>query len=305
MTRLAVVINPIAGGGKAKKIWQAMSPGLTALFDQIDSRISNNMDDLIHLTRQLLEDKPDYFLVIGGDGTLNNAMNGMIQNDELISPKTVIAFYNAGSGGDYARQFHKQEMMEFFQHLKHKQSIESNVGKLVFADGSVRYFINIASCGLSGYIAQLTQHSRWLKKLGGTANYFLHSVIGLLRYKSTKVRIQLDEHQVIESHLLLMAVCNGQFFGGRMHVAPMAKVNDDLLDVVIFQNFTKWSAITKLMKIYSGRHILDKNIHYIQAKKISVEPLKNETIAVETDGECVGNLPATFELLPYSIKLVV
>lgn len=305
MTSLAVVINPIAGGGKAKKVWQRMSPGLNALFDQVESRMSNNMDDVINLTRNLIEEKPDYLLVIGGDGTLNNAINGLIRHDKLLSPDTALAFYNAGSGGDYVRQFPKQEMIEFFQHLKQRQFIESNVGKLIFADGSVRYFINIASCGLSGYIAHLTQHSRWLKKLGGTANYFFHALIGLLRYKNTQVRIHIDDHQAIESELLLMAVCNGQYFGGRMHVAPMAKVDDNLLDVVIFENFSKWSAITKLIKIYSGRHILDNNVHYIQGKKISIESMIDERISVEADGECVGNLPLVFELLPQSIQIIV
>ncbi len=305
MSRIAVVINPVAGGGKAKKTWQVMNPGLHALFDHVDCRMSNNMDDVTLLTRTLLEEKPDYLLVIGGDGTLNNAINGAIDEDKLRSPETLIAYYNAGSGGDYIRQFPKQQMMEFFQRLKQGQTIQTNVGKLVFPDDSVRYFINIASCGMSGYIAKLTQHSKWLKKFGGTINYFLHAFIGLFKYKNTRVRIYIDDHKPQDSNLLLMAVCNGQYFGGRMHVAPMAEINDGLLDVIIFQDFTKFSAILSLPKIYSGKHILDRHIHYIQAKKIRIEVLDSAKVAVEADGECVGHLPVSFELLKQSLSLIV
>lgn len=305
MSKIAVVINPIAGGGRGKKIWHVLEPGLNAVFDNVVYGLSNRVDDLASITQGLLEDKPDYLLVIGGDGTLNHVLNGFMEKDRLRSPKTKIAYFNAGCGGDFARLFSQQKITEFLDRLMHNQCIQTNVGKITLANKSKRYFINIASCGLSGYVVASTANSRWMKKLGGTINYFVHSLTGLITYRKSQVSIQIDENPVFECSMLMMAVCNGQYFGGGMHVAPMAKIDDGLLDVVIFKDFTKLDAVFKLHKIYSGAHLLDKNVHYVQAKKIQIEPLKKRIVEIEADGERVGQLPASFELLEEKLAIIV
>lgn len=303
--RIAVVVNPISGRGQGEKIWRSMSAGLHALFDEVDYRMSNQVHDAKLLTQTLLEKKPNYLLVIGGDGTLSGAINGMIWADKLRAPKTLLAYFNAGSGGDYARQFSRQRVTEFLDRLQHHQSIQTNIGKIVFSDQSTHYFINEASCGFSAYVAELTQKSTWLKRLGGRTNYFLQSLMGLMKYNKSKVRIHIDNYFSSEFNLLLMAVCNGRYFGGHMDVAPMAKVDDGLLDVVIFHDFNKFSSIFKLRKIYSGKHLLESNVHYLQAKKVSIEAVDTRMLSVEADGELAGQLPASFELLADSIRLIL
>lgn len=305
MNHIAVVINPIAGGGRGKKVWKVLKPGLNAVFEKITYRMSNRVDDLASLTQGLLAETPDFLLIIGGDGTLNHALNGMITENKLINPQTKIAFFNAGCGGDFIRQFPQQKITEFLDRLSHNQCINSNIGKVTFSDQSIHYFINIASCGLSGHVVRATAKSKWLKKLGGTINYLMHSLSGLVIYNRASVRIQLDDSPPLECSMLMIALANGQYFGGRMHVAPMAKVDDGLLDVVLFRDFTKLDALYKLRKIYSGSHLLDKNVHYIQAKKIIIEPLEHKNIEVEADGESIGQLPATFELLKDTISIIV
>lgn len=304
MSKIAVVINPIAGGGRGKKIWRVIHPGLKAIFDNVVYGMSNRVDDLASITQGLVENKPDFLLIIGGDGTLNHALNGLIEGDRFRSPKTKIAYFNAGCGGDFARQFPQQNITEFLDRLTHNQSIQSNIGKITHGK-STRYFINIASCGLSGHVVLTTAKSRWMKKLGGSINYLVHSLTGLISYKKSSVRIQIDDNPPFECSLLMMAVCNGQFFGGRMHVAPLAKIDDGLLDVVLFRDFTLLDAVFKFHKIYSASHLLDKNVHYVQAKKVSIESLKKGVIELEADGEHVGRLPATFELLSEPLSLIV
>ncbi|KTD57297.1 diacylglycerol/lipid kinase family protein [Legionella shakespearei] len=305
MSHIAVVINPIAGGGRGKKVWKVLKPGLNAVFEKITFRMSNRVDDLASITQSLLAEHPDVLLIIGGDGTLNHALNGMISDDKLINPQTKIAFFNAGCGGDFIRQFPEQKITEFLDRLSHNQTISSNIGKVTLADQSPYYFINIASCGLSGYVVRATAKSQWLKKLGGTINYLVHSLTGLIAYNRGEVRIQLDDNPPFDCSMLMMAVANGQYFGGRMHVAPMAKVDDGLLDVVLFRDFSKLDALYKLRKIYSGSHLLDKNVHYVQARKITIEPLESKPIEIEADGESIGQLPASFEVLDGSISIIV
>nr|WP_238144495.1 acylglycerol kinase family protein [Legionella pneumophila] len=92
MSKIAVVINPIAGGGRGKKVWKVLKPGLHALFEQTVYRISNRVNDLEAITAGLLAENPDSLLIIGGDGTLNHVLNGLIEKDKLKNPQTKIAF---------------------------------------------------------------------------------------------------------------------------------------------------------------------------------------------------------------------
>ncbi|WP_367606348.1 diacylglycerol kinase family protein [Legionella sp. W05-934-2] len=305
MRSISVIINPAAGGGRGQKVWQVLHPGLKALSDKITYRMTNYTDDLVKLVRGLLADEPDYFIVIGGDGTLSHAVNGFIDNDRFLSKRTQFAYFNAGCGGDFARQFGSQHVTEFLNHLTHNQGVACNIGKISYANNKTRYFINIASCGLSAQVIKYSSATSWLKKLGGGVNYFIHSLQGILTYQSTPVTIQFDEHPPFEGDMLLMAVCNGQYFGGNMHVAPMANLNDGLLDVVIFHDFTKLQALWKLRKIYSGRHLLEKKVKFVQAKTVSIEGQLEQPLFIEADGELVGQLPATFSLLPQTLSVVV
>lgn len=305
MIQIAVVINPIAGDGAGKKAWRVLKPGLHALSDNIVFRMSNRVDDLPSITRDLLAGNPDYLLVIGGDGTLSNVLNGLMDHDKLIRPQTRLAFFNVGSGGDFARQFPKQNITEFLDRLSHNQFVTTNIGKITFINQPVRYFINIASCGISGYVVRATSKSKWLRKLGGAFNYLVHSIIAILAYNKSAVRIQIDDALPFECSMLLMAVCNGQYFGGSMHVAPMAKFDDGLFDVMLFQDFSKLDALFKIRKIYSGSHMQEPNVHYIQAKKVRIESLEKRSIRMEADGESVGILPATFEMLDDMVKIIV
>ncbi|MCC5792322.1 MAG: diacylglycerol kinase family lipid kinase [Legionellaceae bacterium] len=303
--RIAVVINPMSGGGWGSKAWDVLRPGLQALFEVIDGRLSNRVEDLAKITEILLHTAPDYLLVIGGDGTLSQAINGFFHQDKPRSPNTRLAYFNSGSGGDFARLFPAQRVTEFLDRLIHDEYQWTNIGKICYADEKVHYFINIASCGLSAYVAEQMPDSRWLKKLGGTVNYFMQGVLGLFRYRPIPVCIYLDEQEPFYAKLLLIAICNGQYFGGKMHVAPMAEIDDDVLDVVMCLNFSRFEALRKFHKLYSGRHLREKKVHYRQVKKIRISSPEQAVLPFEADGEMVGTLPADFSLLADKLPLIV
>ncbi|QRN03169.1 YegS/Rv2252/BmrU family lipid kinase [Legionella sp. MW5194] len=303
MKHIAVIINPIAGNGAGKKIWQALEPGLKALFEKITHRMSNVSDDISGLTRDLLSERPDYLVIIGGDGTLSQAINGIIVADQLPYPELKTAYFNCGCGGDFGRQFPSQHITEFLERLVHNQTISTNVGKITFSD-KISYFINIASCGVSADVVVSASKTPWLKRVGGGMYYFIHGFKTLLSLKPLDVRIAYDNHPAEEAKMSMIALCNGQFFGGRMHVAPMARLDDDLLDVVMFLDATPLRALLKFRKIYSGRHLRESKVHYRQAKTVLIETL-GKPVPVEADGEMLGYLPARFELIPMQLQLII
>ena len=303
--RIAVVLNPVAGGGKGSKVWMILRPGLEALFQSIECRMSNRTEDVRVATRTLLEAKPDVLLVIGGDGTLNQAVNGFMHKDRPLQKNAQLAYFNAGCGGDFARLFPPQAITDFLSRMANKVTQKSNIGKIAWDNGHYHYFINIASCGLSAYISQRTAQSRWLKKLGGRLNYLGQSVLGLLHYRAKKVRISIDNETAFDTPMLLLAACNGQYFGGKMHVAPSADCADGLLDIVLFSNMGRFEALWKFPKIYWGKHIQDMKVYFRQAKHIRIEPLEEDCVDVEADGEYLMPLPAEIFLLEKPLEVIV
>lgn len=305
MSRIAVLVNPGSGYGLSKRVWYELKPELELLFDTLEVKISTEVHDLVPMTRQLLSQDPDVFLVIGGDGTLSQALNGIIELDHLVNPRTEIAFFNAGTCGDFIKMFSQQSMNDFLDRLTRRQSVKINIGTVRFQAKKVHYFINAATCGMSGSIVISLERHSWLKKCFGSLSYLLYTLFNIFTYSNADVRITVEDNPSYECKLLMMAVCNGQFFGGHMHVAPKAKIDDDLLDVLFFRNFTKLKALFQLHTIYTARHVLNKNIQYIQAKKVAVESINNKVIQVEADGESIGQLPATFELLADKLSVIV
>jgi YegS/Rv2252/BmrU family lipid kinase len=303
MNRIEVIINPTSGAGRGQKVWQVLKPGLQAIFDKVNYRLSTSKESLLDIATEIVMTRPDYLLAIGGDGSLSQTVNGVIKDDVLISPETQLALFNAGCGGDFMRQFQRQHVTDFLYRLKHKKVKKIDVGKISMT-GKHHYFINVASCGLSGVVARTSAKSQWLKRFG-SINYFIHAFMGLLRYASTDVTIQHDGHTPKKISMLLACICNGQYFGGKMNIAPQAKLDDGLLDVITFEDFSRIKAMFKLHKLYTGAHLKESNIHLVQAKSVKLSSRQQQKIFIEADGECVGCLPASFHLLTWQLPIVV
>lgn len=307
MKQMAVIVNPIAGGGRGQQIWAMLQPGLATLCDHLSYRLSDQGEDIGLLIQELMQTSPECFVIIGGDGTLSHAINAIFCNYPSKMPplSMQIAFYNAGCGGDFARQFPHQTMISFIDNIVHNRSITCDVGKITFGSGDTRYFMNIASCGFSALVAATSSRHQWLKKCSGKLHYFLHSIKTFLRYQPMSVSVTWgDQEQPLLGHILLIACCNGRFFGSNMQVAPMAKLHDGLLDMIIFHHLSRLKALIKLRKIYSGQHLFEKNVQYVQAARICIAPVEEEVL-IEADGEVVGRLPASFEILPQVLQLIV
>lgn len=305
MQYIAVLINPVAGNGHATRAWAELKPALAAIADSVVHRYSNCPEDLVVITKELLATNPDVLLIIGGDGTLHHALNGLIKDDKINHGSTKIAYFSAGSGDDFIRSFPPQTVPEFIDRLTKSQFIQSNVGKITMPGRPPRYFINIASCGISGAIVSSIEKNKWSKCIGGTLNYLVHSLLGILRYKKSNVMIQIDNQPGFRCNMLMTAISNGAWFGGSMHVAPMADLTDGLFEVIVFREFSKWDALVKMQKIYSGKHLLEKKVFHVQAKKINIQPENNPNILLEADGECISPLPASFELLSDNLFIIV
>lgn len=165
-----------------------------------------------------------------------------------------------------------------------------------------RYFINVADVGVGGTVVDIV--NKTTKFLGGTLSFFLAGFRAtLLEYKNVPLRIELDG-KLISEHTphYFVAIANGSYFGGRMHIAPNAKLNDGLFDVVLVGDLTLAEKIYFATKLYRGKAGQLDKISLFRGIRLNVT--SSDDVFIEADGELVGKTDALFEIVPSAIKLV-
>ncbi|HEY4941927.1 MAG TPA: diacylglycerol kinase family protein [Rhizomicrobium sp.] len=306
-----VVVNPRSGNGRTGRDWSAIDQRLSAVYPHMEVAFTRAQGEATELVRQALGEGHQEIVAIGGDGTINEAVNGMFSADGPLNPDAVFAFVTSGTGGDFRKTFGIEAGHEAaIARLKTASVRTCDVGRVscltAHGEPTMRYFINIASFGLSGVIVDSVNRARIAKLFGGAFAFAFHSALAMLRYKNTPLRIMVDGADDEIATISTVAIANGQFFGGGMRVAPGAWTNDGLFDVVVMGGAPKGQALADMKLIYSGEHINKPYVRVLHGQRVVVAPVaetRGRAVYIETDGESAGRLPATFEILPAALNL--
>jgi len=306
-----VVVNPRSGGGRTKREWTNIERALAGAFPQMDIAFTRNRGEATALVRAALNEGHSEIIAVGGDGTINEAINGMFDETGPLSADAVFGFVTSGTGGDFRKTFSIEQGYEAgVARLKDATPHRVDIGRLscITKTGEpvVRYFINIASFGMSGMIVDSVNRARIAKLFGGSFAFAFHSLMGMLRYRDRAVRIRIDGTFDEITSISTVAVANGQYFGGGMKVAPNAKPNDGAFDVIIMGGGPKSKAAADLKLIYTGEHLNNPAVRAQRGQKIVAVPVaetRGRPVLIEVDGENAGRLPATFEILPKALYL--
>ncbi|HEV2562845.1 MAG TPA: diacylglycerol kinase family protein [Rhizomicrobium sp.] len=306
-----VVVNPRSAGGRTAREWPEISRLLGAAYPQMSVAFSARRGDTTTLVRNALSEGHSEVVAVGGDGTINEAMNGFFDADGAIAPDAAFGFVTSGTGGDFRKSFGiAPGYAAAIARLKDASPRAVDVGRVsclsMRGEPSVRYFINIASFGLSGVIVDSVNRAHIAKLFGGQFAFAFHSAVGLLTYRDRAVRIRVDADYDEIATISTVAVANGQYFGGGMRVAPNAKPDDGVFDVIIMGGAPKRQAIADMKLIYTGEHLKNPGVRAMRGRKVTAAPVaetKGRHVLIEVDGENCGQLPATFEILPRALNL--
>jgi diacylglycerol kinase (ATP) len=306
-----VVVNPRSGNGRTGRDWKEIERALGAVYPHMSVVFTGGRGHAAALVREALSEGHQEIVAVGGDGTINEAVNGLFGEQGAIAPDAVFAFVTSGTGGDFRKSFGIEPGTEAAIARLRKSSVRRcDVGRVscLSARGApvVRYFINIASFGLSGVIVDSVNRARIAKLFGGSFAFAFHSTLGMLRYKNAPVRLLIDGKDDEIAAISTVAVANGQFFGGGMRVAPDARVDDGLFDVVVMGGAPKGQSLADMKLIYTGAHIGKPHVRVVRGQRVVAAPVaetRGRAVLVETDGESAGRLPATFEILPRALNL--
>lgn len=305
--RVRAIVNPNSSHGRTGKAWPRLEAALSARLGKVEVAMSTGPLDATARTREALGDGVDLVVAVGGDGTVNEVVNGFFApptgpENVALRPQTALALLMSGTGGDFRKTFKiGTDVAEQVGRIADGQTRAIDVGRVDYTadDGSpgARYFINISSFGLGGVVVRAVNRAWLTKRISGRFAFFWASTVALLKYKDPRVRMTVDDGEPIEFAVNTGAVCNGQYFGGGMHVAPMARPDDGMFEVVVMHDLSKLDLLKDPNAIYRGEHLKHPNTMALRGRKVVAVPLGSEVL-IDADGEAPGRLPATFTLIP-------
>jgi len=300
------VVNPSSANGKTKYKWPALSQAISRAGINLEYSYTSFPGEGTILTRKAIGQGYTKIIAVGGDGTVNEVINGLIAEDKLIREDTELAVLGHGTGSDFIRMLKPQKGIDsLIQSLQGDSFQIVDLGKVVYQntckEREVRYFINASNLGIGAEVVnRVNQRS---KRWGSKLTYFSGTLSTILNYKNVAVTFQLDDGKELAGSFTALMICNGQYIGGGMQIAPQAQLNDGMLDVIVVKDTTKFVLFSKLPLIYHGRHIGLPEIETFRCR--SLRMMTPENTILETDGEIIGYAPSEFSILPGFLKLRV
>jgi diacylglycerol kinase (ATP) len=306
-----VVVNPRSGGGRTGREWPAIERSLRDAFPLMTVAATERRGDATELVRAALREGHHEIIAVGGDGTINEAVNGFFDAEGSIAPDAVFGFVTSGTGGDFRKSFGIEPgWAAAIARLKDASAKPIDIGRLSClshkGEPVVRHFANIGSFGMSGVIVDKVNRARIAKLFGGSFAFAFHSLTGMLSYRDRIVRIRVDGDFDEIASISTVAVANGQYFGGGMRVAPNARTDDGLFDVIVMGGQPKSRAMADMKLIYTGEHLKNPAVRALRGRKVVAVPVaetRGLPVLIEVDGESAGRLPATFEILPRALNV--
>jgi YegS/Rv2252/BmrU family lipid kinase len=241
----------------------------------------------------------DRIISVGGDGTLNGVVNGFFDEEKLIRQDAAVGLLEIGTGADFVKTLgFPSDAEEAVGRLVHAQPQTIDVGQARFkslqGEPVVRYFVNILDFGIGGAVVERV--NRASKRFGGKISFLWAILSALVRYRNKRISYRLDEGEWKTGVLNNFIVANGRYFGSGLLPAPEAKLDDGLLDIVLFGDLGLWDAITNLPRLRAGTHISNPHVHMTRARRVDAE--SDEVVFIDMDGDLVGRLPISISLLP-------
>ncbi|MFC1895588.1 diacylglycerol/lipid kinase family protein [Thermodesulfobacteriota bacterium] len=301
------IVNPHSANGLAGKRWLHIEALASSMGLRFAVRHTERVGHATHLTREAVEAGVFKIACVGGDGTFNEVVNGLISRDRLVNPQCCVGVVPFGTGCDFVRSMVlPRQAEEALKVVAGERTRLLDVGRLDFTDHqgneSTRYFVNITSFGLGGEVdARVNRTSR---RLGGFISFLYASLVSILLYSKKRIRLVVDDGQFDREVVVWnVVVANGQFHGGGMWIAPSARLDDGLFDITILGDFNLFEIFRHFPKLYSGRVTTLEKVTTLQGRR--VQAFSRERVLLDVDGEQPGELPARMQLVPRALPVLV
>lgn len=303
--RMAVVVNPASANGTTAGVWPQLATGLREAGFEFQAYLTSGPGDATALCRRALENGATTIVSVGGDGTINEVVNGFFLEDRALNPEARLGVISRGTGCDFIRTMGiPKPGDEAIRRLAQGRTRVLDVGRARHIDNAgnpaVRYFLNIAELGMGAETVRRVNNTS--KAMGGFLSFLYGVLVTIATYRNRPVTISVDGGPSEEHTINDIVIANGRFFGGGMEIAPQALPDDGLFDVVILGDLARLELFLNLPRVYRGTHLSHPKISFRRARTVTVRSL--EPVLLEVDGEQPGRAEAEITVLPGAIRVI-
>lgn len=299
-----VIVNPAADSDKGLKHWQEIEALLYKMEVPFVSQLTDKKGHAIEITREAIKEGYRKIFAVGGDGTINEVVNGILTQDICPSTDVLVTLASMGTGNDWIKTMGiPDKFLEATRLLKEGTKIQTiDAGLVKYHEGTAqkqRYFVNVAGMAYDAYVTKDANENALFK---GKLQYIISVLKGLTSYKSTHVTATIDG-KVYEDTMFCLNVGICRFAGGGMMIVPQAVPDDGQFHVTLIKDLSKLQVVFNIVHLFKGTFIQHPKVEHFPAKAIHVE--SDKPIYVEVEGEVLGHTPFDYEILPGAIKVLV
>ncbi len=302
------ILNPRAGGGRTARRWPAFARAIEARLGALRTLETERPGHATELARQALADGAALVVAVGGDGTVNEVVNGFFFDNLPVREDSRLGYVPMGTGGDFQRTVQLPAAPAAAADClagPHAWAIDVGKIRLVGHDGAPleRYFVNLASFGMGGDVS-IRAKNCWATKVSGKLAFLWATFAVFFEYGGKTVRLRLDDSAEERTFTITnVAVGNGRYHGGGMHPCPRAVLDDGLLEVTTIDKLSWFELIRDLRILYSDDVYVHPKARHHRTRRVVAE--SDEVTRIEVDGEALGRLPLEATVLPRALRLAV
>ncbi|MCL2738444.1 MAG: diacylglycerol kinase family lipid kinase [Bacteroidales bacterium] len=301
-----VIVNPKAGRGRGLTDWPVISNQMNKAGIVFTCVFTEHKYHAVELTVKALRDGYRRLVVVGGDGTVHEVVNGIFHQKEIAPWEVTLSVIPTGTGNDWVRMFGiPHTYNEAVQAMVEYRTVLQDVGRVSFVEtriSHIRYMANVAGLGFDAMVNRKYNRLRDEGRKGKWL-YLTSALRVLLGYRATRFRVEVDGRLFFDGKIFSATVGIGKYNGGGMIQMPYAEVNDGLLDMTLIRKASKIWMIRNFKHLFDGQIYQYPKVLHAQGRMIRIETWPPSPI--EIDGEALGYAPFTFEILPQSLLVVV
>jgi YegS/Rv2252/BmrU family lipid kinase len=298
------IVNMAAGGGKTKKDW----PHIAHLLEEEGIRYEPFFTDRrLHasiIARKKIREGYSKIIVVGGDGTMNEVINGVFSQKRVHTTEVMLGMISVGTGNDWARTFNiPTDYKGAVRTIKQQKTFIQDAGLVSYLKNGKewkRYFINIAGMGFGARVVERANRSKEKGKTGPLL-YFYNILYSLLGYRAKKAVIEIDG-TAYQRKIFSLNVGIGMYNGGGMIQVPHAVVDDGLYSITLIKKIGKLNVLANIKKLYNGTITSHSKVETYMARSVQIDG--SSKLKIETDGESLGHGPVSFEIIPRSVRVI-
>jgi len=304
--RIVFIVNPHAGNDSTGSQWPRIQAMARDRLGYFTSYLTTKPGDATRITMTSLIEGAELIICVGGDGTLNEVVNGFMDEAGPSRTDALLGFVPTGTGCDFIKTVPIPARIEqSLDTIKEGYTKVIDVGRLQHRNDHglpvTRYFHNIVSFGLGGEVDDRINKKK-SKAFGPFISFIWATVVSIFLYGKKNIRIQIDNSYDKKVIAWNIAVANGQYHGGGMRVAPDALIDDGLFHITVIGNLSLAEVFWHLPKLYNGRIKDIKEVTILTGK--TVNAFSDDRVLLDCDGEQPGSLPIVINIMPAALRMI-